>query len=539
MENNLLTEQWLSVENPQGAVQRFSLPELFSALERNEVAAFPALRPHQAAPFHVWLVQLVCHALETAGQVEKLPPPDPQKPWAMLGRHSPDEWRDMIRGIVPDYSRKFPHDEPWRLVTDDLNKPAFMQVPAPEGKIADYRGEAQFPDDLDLLISSKNFDVKSGVMKLPSAEEWVFALISLQTNSGYGGPKLYGIARQNKGTSIRPILTLQSSSSPGARWGRDARVILNCPSDWELYAFCQNEKEIRLLWLEPWDGKTSFALRDLHPLFLEICRRIRVVHSGNSIIIKKATSECTRVDIEKTGGNLRDPWEPIVLDKEGSHVFGKELNYANLAKILADGDEKEEIQKPLLLRYHKGIDDPAAAQAWCSALMKEKGKTKGHKELLIPVNVTRMNKNTLRTAASNMINLVETAKNTVLGAALARFMQCGKSADGSKAIDCKSVDVQSWLPVVKCKMEDEVETLFFRYLWDTCSRISPNGKITDKKWLVPWKTCLRRLVRKYYEIGVSSLPGSVSQSVKARALSELTLGRLLAIHLKTAEEEEG
>ena len=222
MENNLLTERWLSVENPQGAMRRFSLPELFSALERNEVAAFPALLPHQAAPFHVWLVQLGCHALETAGQVENLPPPDPKKPWAMLGRHSPDEWRDMIRGVVPDYSRKFPLDEPWCLVTDDLNKPAFMQVPAPDGDFADYRGEAQFPDDLDLLISAKNFDVKSGVMKHPSAEEWIFALISLQTNSGFLGRGNYGVARQNGGWSIRPILTLQSSSSPGARWGRDA-----------------------------------------------------------------------------------------------------------------------------------------------------------------------------------------------------------------------------------------------------------------------------------------------------------------------------
>ncbi|OON87121.1 type I-E CRISPR-associated protein Cse1/CasA [Pyramidobacter sp. YE332] len=536
MENNLLTERWLSVENPQGAVRRLSLPELFSALERNEVAAFPALLPHQAGPWHVFLVQLACHCLETAGQIENLPPPDPKSSWAMLGRHSPDEWREMIRGVVPDYSRKFPLDEPWCLVTDDLNKPAFMQVPAPDGDFADYRGEAPLPDDLDLLISAKNFDVKSGVMKRPSAEEWIFALISLQTNSGFLGRGNYGVARQNGGWSIRPILTLQSSSSPGARWGRDARVILNCPPDWELYAFCRSEKETRLLWLEPWNGKTSSALRDLHPLFIEICRRVRAVRSGNSVSVKKAASACARVNIEKTGGNLRDPWEPVVFDKQGSHVFGSNLNYANLARILA---EAEGMQKPLLLRYHKGIDDPEATQAWCSALRKGQGKTEGYEERLIPVSVAGVSdKFTLWRAAGAMITLVKTAKNTVLGVALARFMQCGKSADGNGTIDWNSSAVKNWIPVVKNKMEDKVETLFFRYLWDTCSRMT-DGEITDESWLVPWKTCLRRLVRKYYEIGVSSLPGSVSQSVKARALSELTLGRLLAIYLKIAEEEEG
>ncbi len=67
MENNLLIDRWLTVISPNGERKKVDLPELFSLLERNDVAGFPALLPHQGGPFHVFLVQLACHALETSG----------------------------------------------------------------------------------------------------------------------------------------------------------------------------------------------------------------------------------------------------------------------------------------------------------------------------------------------------------------------------------------------------------------------------------------------------------------------------------------
>lgn len=534
MENNLLTDRWLTVETPDGTRKRLSLPELFSAMEHNEVASFPEVLPHQSAPWHVFLVQLACHCLEKAGKVSELPSPDRTKPWAMLGQHRPDEWLAMIRGIVPEYFQKYPHDEPWCLVTSDLSKPAFMQVPLSEKNFKDYKGVEEYPDDLDLLISSKNFDVKSGTTKQSSAESWIFALVSLQTNSGFLGRGNYGISRQNGGWSIRPVFTLQSFSSPGARWGRDAYVILNCPDDWELYTFCRNEKDMRLLWLEPWDGTTSCALRDLHPLFIEICRRLRAVRTGDKLAVKKAASKCSCVDIGQTGGNLRDPWEPVVIDKKGCHVFGSDLNYANMAKIFAEADG---IQKPLLLRYHSGIDSPSGAKAWCSALVKGQGKTEGYVERLIPIDTRGdIDEETLWSVSSTMIDLVKTAKNKVLGVALGRFLCCGTSADGRGAIDWNSTALKNWLPPVKDGFEKEIDSLFFKYLWAACSRFKDEEN-SDGSWLAPWKECLVRLVRKYYDAGVSSLPGSSGQGLKARALSSLTLEHLIATHLKTSVEE--
>lgn len=533
MENNLLTERWLTVQNLKGNFERLSLPELFSAFERNDVFAFPALLPHQNGPWHVFLVQLACHCLETSGKVKELPPPNPRKPWSMLGKHTPDEWREMIRAIVPNYSQDYPHDEPWRLVTEDLSKPAFMQVPAPGKDFDAYKGIEEFPDDLDLLVPSKNFDIKSGTIRHSSTEMWVFALISLQTNSGFLGRGNYGISRQNGGWAIRPILTLQSNPAPGARWARDTYVILHCPRDWNLYEFCHNKANKRLLWLDPWDGASSCAMEVLHPLFIEICRRVRAVRCGEKLTVKKAVSNCARVDIGKTGGNLRDPWEPISVDKE-CHVFHSKLNYSNIAKILAE----KEVKKPLLLRYHEGIDAPEGTKIWCSVLMKGKGKTEGYEERLIPVDVTSANdeKGTLWEAAEAMINLVKTAKNNVLAVALARFMLCGKDPDGNGKIDWDSSVVKNWIPTVKNRMEDEIETLFFKHLWITCSNIR-NGE-TPENWIVPWKKCLTQLVQKYYAVGVSSLPCSASQFVKARALSSLILKQLIVRYLKPSTEEE-
>ena len=47
---------------------------------------------------------------------------------------------------------------------DDLTKPAFMQPPASsEKKRADYKSAIETPDELDMLVTSKNHDLKSAV----------------------------------------------------------------------------------------------------------------------------------------------------------------------------------------------------------------------------------------------------------------------------------------------------------------------------------------------------------------------------------------
>ena len=58
----------------------------------------------------------------------------------------------------------YPDDEPWQLVVDDITKPAFMQPPASSAeREKDYKSSVATPDELDMLVTSKNHDLKAAV----------------------------------------------------------------------------------------------------------------------------------------------------------------------------------------------------------------------------------------------------------------------------------------------------------------------------------------------------------------------------------------
>ena len=63
-----------------------------------------------------------------------------------------------------------------------------MQPPATSaGKLADYKNTVETADELDMLVTSKNHDLKSSVASSDEIDDWIFALISLQTSEGFGG----------------------------------------------------------------------------------------------------------------------------------------------------------------------------------------------------------------------------------------------------------------------------------------------------------------------------------------------------------------
>ena len=64
-------------------------------------------------------------------------------------------------------------------------KPAFMQPPASSvDRLSDYKSTVITPDQLDMLVTSKNHDLKSAVALSGGPDDWLFALISLQTPGG-------------------------------------------------------------------------------------------------------------------------------------------------------------------------------------------------------------------------------------------------------------------------------------------------------------------------------------------------------------------
>jgi len=245
---NLLTDPLIRVE-PAGSV---SLPGLLAQLTRDEVDSYPALRPHQSPAWHMFVVQLAALALHKAGKNE-LPVEE-------------EGWLVALRSLTP----AFPADEPWCLVVADAEKPAFMQPPVPAG--VSVTGSVPSPDALDVLITSRNHDLKQSVGTDPKSEDWIFSLVSLQTMEGFSGQKNYGIARMNGGSSSRAMLGLAPLSSTGGkdlccrsgRWfRRDVEVMLNTRTDqlnaWSHLGYLVSGG-IGLTWIERLAGRKADSL---------------------------------------------------------------------------------------------------------------------------------------------------------------------------------------------------------------------------------------------------------------------------------------
>ena len=319
--HNLLTDPLLRVRLTTGAVEALSLPEVYEALAGDRVAAFPALRPHQRHAWHAFLAQLGVIACHRAGR-DATP-------------ESVEDWRALLRGLTLD----FDDDEPWRLIVDDPARPAFMQCPAPKG-LGDYGNRITTPDDLDILVTSKNHDLKQTVAAEGAPEDWILALIDLQTMAGYFGAGNYGIARMNGGYSTRPCFGLAPADGGlGAHLFHDMNAMLGKRSELlgDYTSYFRREDGPALLWLEPWDGSGSLDLRVLDPYFIEICRRVRLRSQGDSIIAVTASSRAPRIAAKAANGDVGDFWTPVNRkDGKALSLSPATLRYDRLAKLIFD-----------------------------------------------------------------------------------------------------------------------------------------------------------------------------------------------------------
>ena len=369
---NLLTEPLIRYRQSDGTNCDASLADIYAALMADEVEAFPALRPHQRHAWHAFLVQLGAMALHRNGLDD--PPP------------GAEEWERIIRALTPEW----PDDEPWHLVVDDIAQPAFMQPPASSAeRRGDFKNTVSTPDGLDMLVTSKNHDLKSEVVEQASPDDWIFALITLQTMEGFGGAGNYGISRMNGGLGNRSSFALAPSSlSPGSHARRDIKALLEfLPSI--LSEHPGTETGHSLLWTLPWDGNAveALSLNLLYPLYLEVCRRVRLQSDAvESLFALRTSSKAARIEAKSLNGLTGDPWALIDRrDKKGDKVLtlpGGGFNYKRVAEYLTSG----EYGRPVLLSpTAEETRSQDHMELVARAMIRGQGKTEGYHERRIPV----------------------------------------------------------------------------------------------------------------------------------------------------------
>ncbi len=364
---NILTEKLISLDglNEDGSRVRTreTLPGVMAALMKNRVESFPAARVHHGHALHTFMVQLGAMALDEAGLDE--PPASEQ------------EWLGLIRGTTPDY----PEDDPWQLVMTDITRPAFMQPPARgqtgaddfARKERDSKKWIHTPDQLDMLAASKNHEVKrmAGIDSEP--EDWIMALISLQTMSGACGQGNYCISRMNAGCSSRAGYSLAPSDGLGSHVRSDILNILLEGSE-------DRRDGVKLVWTEPWDGEKDEQLRleQLAPLYIEVCRRVRLYPPRNGGKLWAIASNSKNNRIEKLNGLTGDPWMPVNPGEEKSLTINpNSMRFNQLGPHLVS----DEWVKPLLMRREPiGMGPDAQTRLFTRGIAGGQCKTEGYLE---------------------------------------------------------------------------------------------------------------------------------------------------------------
>lgn len=339
-----------------------SLPGLLATMSRGEVQTFPALRPHQRPAWHMFLVQLSVMALDAADQRD-LPVDE-------------ETWRAVLRALTPG----FPNDEPWHLIGTDRTRPAFLQPADPGGL---KWSDVTTPDALDMLITSRNHDLKREIAWQAAPQDWIYALVSLQTMEGFGGAGNYGIARMNGGSSSRVLLGMAPARAvateidPSAWWARDVACLLTERAGMVGKA---------LIWQEPWPEGQSLDLSELDPLFIEVCRRIRLKAPNGRILAERSTSKAARLAGKEAKGNLGDPWAPVHMAEGKSLTLGdQDWTYELLFRLLFKSPP-EWAEPPLAQRQAKDVYGPMLLVA--EAFARGNSKTDGFKSRIVPVPMT-------------------------------------------------------------------------------------------------------------------------------------------------------
>ena len=423
-----------------------SLPSLFESLGKDAVESLPGIQRHQADGFHVFLCYLAVVVLTRLGDEDCVQPAE--------------YWRRGLRHVSDE------RDEPWTLIVTDLSQPAFLQPPIPAEDQDRMQRKAQTPDELDLLVTAKDHDVKIRRASHAPVDTWIYALVNLQTMGGFSGRGQMGIARMNSGFGNRLIVEVARSFRPGVRWRDGVSRALKIRQNLLQAEYGYQDTGIALTWMLPWDGKTSLNMSQLDPFFIEICRRVRLQHAADgNLVADGLSSDGPRIYAKPLLGVLGDPWLPVELSKESPKaltISGRGLTPDILTRLM--------FQENLRLSAVQQPDKSWRDTCWMTAsvLVRGQGKTDGFYEqcIRIPPQAlprvfgTRQEREPLAALARTGIEAAGKMRKSVLKVAVFSLLEGGP--DKIKRDD--SI-VEAWWSHVSEDFEQRWSSRYFAWLW--------------------------------------------------------------------------
>jgi CRISPR system Cascade subunit CasA len=479
---DLCTEPLLSAR-VDGENQQLSLPELLAALGRVHDVALLALQPHQQHAWHAFAVQLAAILLHGNDET------DP--------RQNADTWRDWMRAAAGG-------PEPWCLVAEDLEKPAFFQPPVPEKKWSALKAVHPIAGELDVLITAKNHDVKERRMAAALPEHWVHVLVTLQTTEGFSGRGNYGVARMNGGFGSRPCVAYAPSVAWPARFRRDVAVALEARAQIvEDYGY-RDRNGLALVWLEPWDGKESLQLSALDPFFIEVCRRVRLRRVDGDLAMHRAATKAARIDAKDRKGATGDLWTPLkAKDNAALTLGGQGFGYRTLSQLMFSGDWHRPPAQ------HLRVEDGERPVLMANALVRGQGKTEGFHERIVRIPPERTNLllggddglEKLDELSKQRIDRVRLVQRKILRPALLVLLQ-----GDPQRLDLRDDRAEPWVT----QHDQEIDSTFFEALWRDVDA-------SEAERHTAWDRTVLELAERIFEAATRAVP--LPSSRRYRVLS--------------------
>ena len=489
---NLLTDPIFRVQTAN-AKACFNLPELLAALGRDEVITFPGLQRHQEDAFHIFLSYLAAAVLERQAEDE----PGQEEGF----------WRNGIRRLTGRDD-----DAAWTLVVDDVTKPAFMQsMLSRQLDAAHLKCNAVTPDELDILPTAKNHDIKTARAAEPAADEWVYSLVSLQTMAGFFGRGNYGIARMNGGFASRPCVELMISTSPGGRWRRAVKKLLIVrpqllTSPWPY----RGDGEV-LLWNQIWNGDSSLSLSSLDPFFIEIARLVRLTNRGDRVVALGMPSKAARIDAKQQQGVVGDPWIPLNDGKK--QLTALTVSPAGLTpELLSRLIFKEQIT-PAFMQEPLAEEVGKPANLYVSVLVRGQGTTDGFHSKRLPISTkvsmalfaSTQQRDRLGNLSNQRLEQAKAMQNKVLKYALYSLLEAGPDK-----VDFDKHEVSAWVDQAARDYTERWSRDYFESLWHTLDQAD------EEQARIEWLTSLKQKALSVLDDAMARLPERQGRRYRAR-----------------------
>jgi CRISPR system Cascade subunit CasA len=379
----------------------------------------------------------------------------------------------------------------WNLATEKHTEAAFMQPPVPseeffKKKFSRKDNIIYTPDALDFLQTAKNHDVKSSRVVNPDFDKWIFAIISLQTMSGYSGKGNYGIARMNSGYGSRPCIALVYDSKIGARWIQETLRLVNYREELLRGPWKYRSDGLVLTWLPPWDYKKSLSINELDPFFIEICRPVRLFFKAGRIIARTATSAAPRIEAKDLYGVLGDPWIPINLKDQKKDQSALTVGSAGFTPRLLRNLIFEEDYQPAYMQSPLPGHETEQCDLTASVIVRGQGTTDGfhHTKVTIPAKAARplFSRGSEREKLANLskiaINDAGQMQNGVLKPAVFSLLEGGAAAHEIKR---HKIEITDWWRKAERQFASAWHSDFFPWLWRTIEQ--PDEEIARLEWL--------------------------------------------------------